>query len=270
MYGSFSTPQGDWFHTFAGRTARVSPGGQYLAFVSERPLTGYDNSDTSRPGQLAYEIFLYDAVSGSLGCASCNADGSRPNKESLLPPPSNGIYQQRYLNDAGELFFSTEDRVAPADTNNTSDVYEYSDGRARLLSPGDTEDEAVFADASENGGDAFFTTRQRLVGSDKDSIVDLYDARVSGGIEAQNELPSVPCLDEGCKPSATEQLVSALPGSGTFIGPENPPALFHQKKIAKRAGKVRHKKKRRKKIKKKSGRKSNTKRSVKHGRGGAK
>jgi hypothetical protein len=57
--------------------ARVSPDGRYLAFMSSRSLTGYDNRDavSGKPDQ---EVYLYDAVSKRLVCASCNPTGSRP------------------------------------------------------------------------------------------------------------------------------------------------------------------------------------------------
>ncbi len=62
-------------------TSRVSPNGAYLAFMSIRSLTGYDNEDlTSKaPGErLDDEVYLYSAPSGELTCASCNPTGKRP------------------------------------------------------------------------------------------------------------------------------------------------------------------------------------------------
>ncbi len=62
-------------------TARVSPNGRYLAFMSNRSLTGYDNEDVSSkaPGErLDEEVYLYDAVNQDLICASCNPTGARP------------------------------------------------------------------------------------------------------------------------------------------------------------------------------------------------
>jgi DNA-binding beta-propeller fold protein YncE len=62
-------------------TSRVSPNGEYLAFMSERSLTGYDNEDVSSkaPGErLDEEVYLYNATSGLLVCASCNPTGARP------------------------------------------------------------------------------------------------------------------------------------------------------------------------------------------------
>jgi DNA-binding beta-propeller fold protein YncE len=62
-------------------TSRVSPNGEYLAFMSDRSLTGYDNEDVSskKPGErLDEEVYLYNAHSGNLVCASCNPSGARP------------------------------------------------------------------------------------------------------------------------------------------------------------------------------------------------
>jgi hypothetical protein len=72
-------------------TARVSPDGRYLAFMSRESLTGYDNEDqTSKtPGErVDEEVFLYDATSETLACASCNPSGQRP--EGVLDPAENG------------------------------------------------------------------------------------------------------------------------------------------------------------------------------------
>ena len=65
----------------AFQTARVSPNGQYLAFMSEQSLTGYDNEDLSsgHPGErMDEEVYLYDAHAASLTCVSCDPTGARP------------------------------------------------------------------------------------------------------------------------------------------------------------------------------------------------
>jgi hypothetical protein len=78
----------DWLnpnHTPAAlvdQTSRVSPSGNFLAFMSDRSLTGYDNTDVNEEtGRHAdEEVFLYDASSSStpLRCASCDPSGARP------------------------------------------------------------------------------------------------------------------------------------------------------------------------------------------------
>jgi hypothetical protein len=131
-------------------TAHVSADGRWLAFMSERPLTGYDNRDTVG-GQRDEEVFLYDAASRRLVCASCNPSGARPHGivstgELSLVDEQNiwngrwlaglipswdaitlgvGVYQPRYLSASGRLFFDSADGLAPQDVDGTWDVYEY-------------------------------------------------------------------------------------------------------------------------------------------------
>ncbi len=64
-------------------TSRVSPNGRYLAFMSDRRLTGYNNTDANS-GAPDEEVFLYHAPedlgteAGSLTCVSCNPSGAQP------------------------------------------------------------------------------------------------------------------------------------------------------------------------------------------------
>jgi hypothetical protein len=68
------------------QTASVSPSGNWLAFMSDRPLTGYDNTDVNEvvgKGEPTHrhadeEVFLYDAGNNTITCASCNPSGARP------------------------------------------------------------------------------------------------------------------------------------------------------------------------------------------------
>lgn len=236
LYGTGGTPEGDWYRTFAGRTAEVSPNGRYIAFISQKSLTGYDNADAVFPNR-DDEIFLYDSETAKLTCISCNIDEKQPTADALLPAPVNGVYQPRYLNDSGRMFFSTANAVLKQDTNGSSDVYEYEGGRVYLISPGKAADEAIFADASENGDDVFFTTREQLVPGDGDQIVDLYDARVDGAAEAPS---ASPCLDEACHtfpvaPPSFEAPVSTIfVGSGNIAAPISGPPKTVKKKMAKK------------------------------------
>jgi hypothetical protein len=136
-------------------TARVSPNGRYMAFMSDESLTGYDNRDANS-GVPDEEVFLYDGSSGRLVCASCNPTGGRPvgmldgergEYDERLVNFSQGnwqdrwlagnipgwtnkdtgsaLYQSRYLSDSGRLFFNSNDALVPADVNGKEDVYEY-------------------------------------------------------------------------------------------------------------------------------------------------
>jgi DNA-binding beta-propeller fold protein YncE len=124
-------------------TARVSPSGRYLAFMSVASLTGYDNLDLNS-GKPDEEVYLYDSSAHSLRCVSCNPTGARPlgvfdtneageglglvvdrrrvwsghwlagsipgwTAESLV----NALFQPRYLSDSGRLFFDSSDALMP-------------------------------------------------------------------------------------------------------------------------------------------------------------
>ncbi len=62
-------------------TAGDSPDGQYFAFMSDQPLTGYDNQDTNPAanGARDEEVYLYNAASKLTLCASCNPAGVPPH-----------------------------------------------------------------------------------------------------------------------------------------------------------------------------------------------
>jgi hypothetical protein len=141
----------------SGPLYRVSPNGLWLAFTSNRDLTGYDTDDavTGRPD---IEVYLYSASANKLVCASCNPTGARPvgaeysehdfyygalfagahlwfnhgagvaanvpawTQSSATTTP---YYQPRYLSDSGRLFFNSSDALVSQDVNGTEDVYEY-------------------------------------------------------------------------------------------------------------------------------------------------
>jgi DNA-binding beta-propeller fold protein YncE len=151
----------DWVYKHGyglGLTSRVSPDGRWIAFMSERSLTGYDNTDANEStGKHAdEEVYLYHAPAagapgGTLVCASCNPTGARPHgvEYSKLSFAGGGLvggngvwsesqwlaanvpgwttpyHQSRYLSDEGRLFFNSSDALVPRDVNGTEDVYEY-------------------------------------------------------------------------------------------------------------------------------------------------
>jgi hypothetical protein len=143
-------------------TSEVSPNGRFVAFMSDRSLTGYDNVDAVS-GQRDEEVFLYDATLNRLVCASCNPTGARPTGV-LDQGEANGAetlvvdldriwtqaaganetnhwlagslvgwnnegnvssYEPRYVMDDGRLLFNSPDALVPQDTNGLEDVYQY-------------------------------------------------------------------------------------------------------------------------------------------------
>jgi hypothetical protein len=142
-----------WPKQLLGLTAEVSRNGKYVAFMSTRSLTGYDNEDI-HSGASDLEVFVYDAENEDIACASCEPGGARPSGVFDEPDPktpplydSSGnwlnqwvagsipgwnplgvgltYYQPRYLSDEGRLYFDSPDALVPAATNEREDVYEY-------------------------------------------------------------------------------------------------------------------------------------------------
>jgi hypothetical protein len=281
--------EGTWTTTFiasahvtlsAEGTARVvSPDGGLLAFVSETSLTGYDNRD-AKTGAPDNEVYLYDAGSGRLVCASCNPSGARPVGPSEVPPgliPRTG--SSRSLFDSGRLFFNSADGLVAQDTNGNLDVYEFepagvgsctsasatfnagSGGCVGLISSGVASGPSVFLDASGTGDDAFFTTRERLVGRDVDTAVDIYDAHVCSGpgdCPSEVEVPPACTTADACRAaSAPQPSIFGAPSSATFSGqgnasPPSPPpaktaAQIRAEKLKKALASCRHRYKRQRK-----------------------
>ncbi len=205
----------------ADLTARVSPDGQYLAFMSNMPLTGYDNTDANQPGVRDEEAYLFNAASGLITCVSCNTHGPSTGTHDIeqsgegvgLLVDRRGDWSGAYLAgsipgwtplgldhasdpprdlfDSGRMFFDSPDPLVSAATNGKMDVYEFEpngvgsctrhEGCVSLISSGTAAQESTFLEASETGNDAFFLTAQPLVAADRDTNYDLYDARVCTG-----------------------------------------------------------------------------------------
>lgn len=212
----------DWNGSY---TARVTPDGTRLAFESTQSLTGFDSTDTTS-GTPDSEVFLYNAGSRSLVCASCNPTGARPLGPSTISPIEAGLltggntYLQHNLSDDGSrLFFDSGDALAQHDSNGKSDVYEFAGGAAHLISTGTNDDNSLFIDASANGSDVFFITREQLVSRDVDGGYDLYDARVGGGFP--ESAPPPPCSADACRPGTTAAPPPPAQSTSAFSGPGN-------------------------------------------------
>ncbi len=255
-------------HAVGGnRSAEASPHGRYLAFVSEAPLSGYDNfgptcgldpEDNTKPGPgLCVEDFLYDSATGKLVCPSCNRSNQRPVGRSFLR--RTGVGRPRYLSDEGRLFFDSRDSLVAADTNEgAEDVYEWEPrgvgscasesaegGCVSLISAGTGLEDSNFLAADPSGRDVFFTTRDQLSLKDHDQLFDLYDAREGGGIGAETEVERAECQGEACQapvsvPDHPTPATSAPAGEGNVAASHAHKHKKKHKKAKKRHAKHKH------------------------------
>jgi hypothetical protein len=210
----------DWYDTSSSGTdglglvtSRVSPDGRYLAFMSDRHLSDYDNRDLSS-GVPDEEVYLYDGAANRLICASCNPSRSRPAGVFDNPGDSaegvglvvdrpalwqgkwlagnipgwtregtaaDAIYQSRYLSNAGRLYFNSPDALVAHDTNGKEDVYEYEPA-------GTPRSQHSCTTASESPGFAYSAAAEGCVGlissGESNSESAFVDASERGGEEA--------------------------------------------------------------------------------------
>jgi len=238
----YSTSPGTPAH--GGKSSRVTPSGTTVLFASQAQLTGYANAEFD-------ELYLYDATSGKLMCVSCNPSATPATSAAYLAgsqlsldgEPRNAFPTRNLSDDGDRVFFQTKEALLAQDANEQTDVYEWEregtggvDGCSRssasfsassggclyLISTGRSGDQSYFGDASADGDNVFFFTRQSLVGQDQDDNDDLYDARVEGGIAAQNQPPTESCTGEGCLGPVESSPVFEAPASATLMGNGNP------------------------------------------------
>ncbi len=173
-----SEDEKDWFSAHGGNsylelswvTSRVSSNGRFVAFMSDRSLTGYDNRD-ALSGQPDEETYVYDATAERLVCASCNPTGARPVGVHERPPGLLGLLQggpQGLVMDSTESWSGENDRefdanghwvagILPPAWHESGDVTSY---QPRYLS---------------DDGRLFFDSTDALVAQDTNGLADVYE-----------------------------------------------------------------------------------------------
>jgi DNA-binding beta-propeller fold protein YncE len=248
--------------------ARTTPDGRVLIFEasdasnlvsgheSSNCKAGVDNNPNVNSSNCS-EIYLYRADGSTptkpdLICASCNPTGAPATASAWIQrSPTSGTgsavptshLSHALASDGRRVFFSTAEQLVPGDTNGAEDVYEYDTltEEPRLLSSGESDSPSYFADASADGSDVFFLTREQLSGWDVDGNYDLYDARAGGGLP-EPPPPPPSCLGDACQP-VPAQLDDPTPASASYVGPGNqakPPGCRKgQRRVKARNGKTR-------------------------------
>jgi hypothetical protein len=196
--------------TVGSSEGRLSSNGRYFAFYGSIEGTSV--------------VKRYDVETDQVSCASCKSGGAPIT--AVLPPGGAGDtsvsgHYQTAVDDSGTVYFTTAGRLTPADTNGSQDVYTWRDGTLTLISPGNEPFDAYYADSSADGSDVFFTTAQQLVGRDTDASVDIYDARMNGGLSIQSPQPPEECLGDSCRSAPGPMPQAPSLGSETQSGSGN-------------------------------------------------
>jgi hypothetical protein len=189
----------------------VSPDGQHMALLSKARLTSFENAGFP-------QMYVYDATSREIICASCPSDGNRPIAR--VEASQNGLF----MTADGRVFFVTKEALVPRDANGIKDVYEFVAGRPQLISPGTGDNEGGgefgigLASVSLDGTDVYFTTTSTLVPEDENGdFIKFYDARTNGGFVYQK--PALPCAaaDE-CHGAESGASAESVIGSAAPLG----------------------------------------------------
>jgi hypothetical protein len=264
---TFGTPQpkkGDWRPVLGYRSAELSADGQSLVFMSGRQLSGYQNinrhGECSGVGQHSVhscvEVYVFNAQSAKIACASCAPSGAPPVKAkdtfnlegraTYLPGDFGSITHQRRLisADGDRVFFNSDQPLSPQDKNEVQDVYEWEqegegeEGRCAkgsasngsgcvyLLSGGASGSSGSYLlDTDETGNNAFFVSRTSFVpGGGNGEKPNVFDARVNGGFKGApgGIIQPEECKSaEECKPPPGEPPVESFPASAAFSGAGN-------------------------------------------------
>jgi hypothetical protein len=282
--------QGDEPMWQAQEGADVTPDGRFLVFTSADDLTPDDTSTVA-------QVFEYDAQTGSLVRVSVGQDGYNDNGNTDVAPASIAIPSGRYYGSQspvaadGTVFFESTDGLTPQALNHQvigkhyegpdadpeekfslvygNNIYEYREGSVYLISDGRDvwlngkgEADVKLLGTDESGEDVLFTTVDQFVPQDTDTDIDIYDARVDGGVPAP--LVSQECSGDGCQGPLSAAPTLLSPGSEFQAGGNPPlaaPAPVAKPKVKKT---VKPKAKRKKRARRAS---TKRRRAQRHGKG---
>lgn len=220
---------------------------------------GYENAGFS-------EVYVYDPATGTHRCVSCRPDGSPAEGDASLDagsfgthtnPHEAGVLIRNLTEDGRRVVFASEDQLVPRDINGNLDVYEWerngtgtctaasptysgaSDGCVFLISPGTDLEGSILQGFSADGQDVFFSSDSQLVPLNTGTEMQIYDARVGGGIAAQQASPRPGCEGEGCRAPVGAPPATPTATTDSFSGEGNAKPRRRCLKPSKRKRKVR-------------------------------
>ncbi len=191
---------------------QLSANGRYAVLSVEASLLPGDTDVES-------DVYRYDAVDGSLVLLSAGSVGGNGPFSAAVTPSSLQLGQsdtamRAMSDDGGRIFFTSDERLVPEDTNTVSDVYEWAFGSLGLVSSGTGTRSAELVGSSTDGSTVFFETAETLLPSDRDGGEDdYYAARIGGGFAEGRPSPS-PCP---CPGSTPRERTNRAPASATTV-----------------------------------------------------
>jgi hypothetical protein len=173
---------------------RGSSDGSFLTFWTDGRLTLDD------PDAVSGDVYAYDATAEELTRISEPQGGAGGTYECAPGTSAVRCYGDGGLGVSGAAlfalgvatdpltpgdrmaFFQSRSRLVADDTDSAYDVYQWRNGELSLISVGGDDPDGFFYQGNDRTGrSVFFSTRDRMTWQDRDSVLDVYVARVGGG-----------------------------------------------------------------------------------------
>lgn len=234
----------------------TSPDGRFLYFVSQG-IGGVPGGGKQLNGgvlKLSNQVYRYDANENLVACISCTSSSNPEPKLGAYflygkDVRGDGVPEMNVASENGGIvFFDTTAQLVPQDVDGeiapnatlgseyvefdrspSSDTYEWRndgvdgcetvEGCLSLVSSGTGGYRNELLGTTRSGNDVFFATHDSLVGQDKDTAGDIYDARVDGGYPPPPP-PPVECENSACS-TPTSLPNDVTPASFAFSGAES-------------------------------------------------
>jgi DNA-binding beta-propeller fold protein YncE len=193
-------------------TARVSPNGRYLAFMSEQPLTGYDNRDQSS-GESDEEVYLYDATTSRLTCVSCNANPAGEGGGWQQPL---GVFDREFAGEGIGLLVDRPEvwhgRWLAGSIPSWDFNRDYSNNPAALYQPRYLSD----------SGRMFFDSADALTSQDSNGKEDVYEYEPGGTGSCESSGGCVGLISSGASDRESVFLDASENGDDVFFATATP------------------------------------------------
>lgn len=148
--------------------AGSSSDGSKVFFETAEPLAVEDTDEAND---------VYERAGGVTTLISPGTEAKTPANVAR----ESGTFRPAVSADGSKVFFQTTEAL-PGDTDEANDVYEYSEGTVRLVTPnGCTGCGASFDALTPDGSVIAFSSEEQLVPADEDSKPDIYLVSTAGG-----------------------------------------------------------------------------------------
>lgn len=206
---------------------RGTADGSLVTFMTDARLTGDD------PDASTGDVYGYDTVRNELtrlSAAQGRPDAPRPCRPGhdvdvqchadtgigtgFMALEMLGVARRPGADGDRLAFFESRSQLVAEDSDASYDVYQWREGELTLLSPGVSDpDGAFYVGNDRTGTNVYLATRDQLTWQDTDRVLDVYTARVDGGIPEPEPTPQCQVLGSGCRAGGTGQVRSPVDSS---------------------------------------------------------